>query len=58
MRKTVVDGSNTSGFQRTTLISTGGMLETSSEPVGISYYVLRRIAQESSIVMQPMRASA
>lgn len=40
MRKTVVDGSNTSGFQRTTLISTGGMLETSSEPVGISVLCL------------------
>ena len=36
MRKTVVDGSNTSGFQRTTLISTGGTLQTDSTPVGIS----------------------
>mgnify|MGYP001161191794 FL=1 len=40
MRKTVVDGSNTSGFQRTTLISTGGILQTSSEPVGISVLCL------------------
>ena len=40
MRKTVVDGSNTSGFQRTTLISTGGTLETSSHPVGISVLCL------------------
>lgn len=40
MRKTVVDGSNTSGFQRTTLISTGGTLETSSDPVGISVLCL------------------
>lgn len=40
MRKTVVDGSNTSGFQRTTLISTGGTLETKSGPVGISVLCL------------------
>jgi glutamyl-tRNA(Gln) amidotransferase subunit E len=31
MRKTVVDGSNTSGFQRTTHISFGGMLELPDE---------------------------
>ncbi|MDP7002077.1 MAG: Glu-tRNA(Gln) amidotransferase subunit GatE [Candidatus Thalassarchaeaceae archaeon] len=35
MRKTVVDGSNTSGFQRTTLIATGGNIETVSGSVGI-----------------------
>jgi len=35
MRKTVVDGSNTSGFQRTALISRGGVLETSEGKVGI-----------------------
>ena len=40
MRKTVVDGSNTSGFQRTTLISTGGILQTLSDPVGISVLCL------------------
>ncbi len=40
MRKTVVDGSNTSGFQRTTLISTGGVLQTNSSPVGISVLCL------------------
>lgn len=40
MRKTVVDGSNTSGFQRTTLISTGGVLQTPSDPVGISVLCL------------------
>ena len=40
MRKTVVDGSNTSGFQRTTLISTGGTLETTIGPVGISVLCL------------------
>ncbi len=36
MRKTVVDGSNTSGFQRTTLIATGGAVQTPSGAVGIS----------------------
>jgi len=35
MRKTVVDGSNTSGFQRTTLIATKGRIETDSGEVGI-----------------------
>ncbi len=40
MRKTVVDGSNTSGFQRTTLIATGGAVQTNSAPVGISLLTL------------------
>ncbi|MFA6420179.1 MAG: Glu-tRNA(Gln) amidotransferase subunit GatE, partial [archaeon] len=31
MRKTVIDGSNTSAFQRTTLVSIGGELEINSE---------------------------
>ncbi len=35
MRKTVVDGSNTSGFQRTALISRGGIIETSEGDVRI-----------------------
>lgn len=35
MRKTVIDGSNTSGFQRTVLIARGGYVETSSGRVGI-----------------------
>ena len=35
MRKTVVDGSNTSGFQRTALIAKNGFLETSFGRVGI-----------------------
>ncbi|MDP7445922.1 MAG: Glu-tRNA(Gln) amidotransferase subunit GatE [Candidatus Thalassarchaeaceae archaeon] len=35
MRKTVVDGSNTSGFQRTTLIATRGRIDTDSGEVGI-----------------------
>lgn len=40
MRKTVVDGSNTSGFQRTTLISTNGEISTQSGLVGISVICL------------------
>jgi Glu-tRNA(Gln) amidotransferase subunit E-like FAD-binding protein len=35
MRKTVIDGSNTSGFQRTVLIAREGYVETSSGKVGI-----------------------
>ena len=35
MRKTVVDGSNTSGFQRTTIVATHGKIETKSTQVGI-----------------------
>ena len=35
MRKTVVDGSNTSGFQRTTIVATDGIIEIDSSQVGI-----------------------
>ena len=35
MRKTVIDGSNTSGFQRTVLIARGGYVETALGKVGI-----------------------
>ena len=35
MRKTVVDGSNVSGFQRTALVATGGYVETSKGKVSI-----------------------
>jgi Glu-tRNA(Gln) amidotransferase subunit E-like FAD-binding protein len=35
MRKTVIDGSNTGGFQRTVLIARDGYLETSEGKVGI-----------------------
>ena len=40
MRKTVVDGSNTSGFQRTTLVSTDGELTVSGHRVGIDVLCL------------------
>jgi len=35
MRKTVVDGSNTSGFQRTTLVATDGKIQTNEGNVGV-----------------------
>jgi len=35
MRKAVIDGSNTSGFQRTSIIGLNGVIETSKGPVGI-----------------------
>ncbi|WP_254809585.1 Glu-tRNA(Gln) amidotransferase subunit GatE [Natronosalvus amylolyticus] len=40
MRKIVVDGSNTSGFQRSTLVATGGAIETSDGPVSIEDMML------------------
>ena len=40
MRKTVVDGSNTSGFQRTTLVATDGTIETDAGVVGIDVVCL------------------
>ncbi len=44
MRKTVIDGSNTSGFQRTVLIARGGYLETEFGKVGIEYVYLEEDA--------------
>lgn len=44
MRKTVIDGSNTSGFQRTLLIATGGYLETREGKVGITSIALEEDA--------------
>lgn len=35
MRKTVIDGSNTSGFQRTMLVATNGFVEVSGKRIGI-----------------------
>jgi glutamyl-tRNA(Gln) amidotransferase subunit E len=35
MRKTVIDGSNTSGFQRTSLVATGGSIDVDGGDVGI-----------------------
>ena len=52
MRKTVVDGSNTSGFQRTALIGVDGRLKTKQGDIGIPTLILeedsaRIIAEES-----------
>jgi len=44
MRKTVIDGSNTSGFQRTVLIAQDGFLETSFGRVGIATVCLEEDA--------------
>ena len=44
MRKTVIDGSNTSGFQRSVLIAKDGFLETKYGRVGISYVYLEEDA--------------
>lgn len=44
MRKTVVDGSNTTGFQRTMLISQGGYLEVDDEKIGVQSICLEEDA--------------
>ncbi len=47
MRKTVIDGSNTSGFQRTVLIAKGGYVETDQGRVGIDGIFLEEDAARS-----------
>ncbi|MEM4263703.1 MAG: Glu-tRNA(Gln) amidotransferase subunit GatE [Candidatus Woesearchaeota archaeon] len=44
MRKTVVDGSNTSGFQRTCLIARNGVLKTSEGNIGVPTIILEEDA--------------
>lgn len=56
MRKTVINGSNTSGFQRTVLIGHDGYVETSFGKVGIETIALeedsaREVSQEGRIVV-------
>ncbi len=46
MRKTVVDGSNTSGFQRTALVATKGYIETSLGKVRIANICLEEEAAQ------------
>lgn len=46
MRKTVVDGSNTSGFQRTALVATDGYIETSQGKVRIPTICLEEEAAQ------------
>src|SRR3972149_1023861 len=52
MRKTVVDGSNTSGFQRTVMIARDGFVETNAGRVGIDSVCLEedsaRVVREKS----------
>lgn len=47
MRKTVVDGSNTSGFQRTVMIARDGYVETSEGRVGIEALFLEEDSARS-----------
>jgi Glu-tRNA(Gln) amidotransferase subunit E-like FAD-binding protein len=49
MRKTVVNGSNTSGFQRTLLFAHDGYLDTSFGKVGIDYIFLEEDSARPSI---------
>ncbi|HDK42042.1 MAG TPA: Glu-tRNA(Gln) amidotransferase GatDE subunit E, partial [Candidatus Pacearchaeota archaeon] len=56
MRKTVINGSNTSGFQRTVLIAKDGYVETESGRVGIEGIALeedaaREISKQGKIVV-------
>ena len=44
MRKLVIDGSNTSGFQRTMLISQGGYLEADGKKIGVQSICLEEDA--------------
>jgi Glu-tRNA(Gln) amidotransferase subunit E-like FAD-binding protein len=50
MRKTVIDGSNTSGFQRTVLIAIDGFLETNHGRVGIESICLEE--DSARIILQ------
>ncbi len=44
MRKTVIDGSNPSGFQRTALVSVGGAIKINGKEVGVQAIVLEEDA--------------
>ena len=55
MRKTVVDGSNTGGFQRTCVVSLGGAIEVGGKQYGIQQISLeedaaRNVGEEGSVV--------
>jgi glutamyl-tRNA(Gln) amidotransferase subunit E len=55
MRKTVVDGSNTGGFQRTCVVSLGGGIEVDGKSYGIQQISLeedaaRNVGEEGSVV--------
>ncbi|HSB83672.1 MAG TPA: Glu-tRNA(Gln) amidotransferase subunit GatE [Nitrosarchaeum sp.] len=44
MRKTVIDGSNTTGFQRTMLVSQGGYIDVDGEKIGVQSICLEEDA--------------
>ena len=46
MRKTVIDGSNTTGFQRTMLIAQGGFIEVGKEKIGVQSICLEEDASK------------
>ncbi|NOJ28104.1 MAG: Glu-tRNA(Gln) amidotransferase GatDE subunit E [Nitrososphaera sp.] len=46
MRKIVIDGSNTSGFQRTMLVATGGYIEVAGKKVGVQSICLEEDASK------------
>lgn len=48
MRKTVIDGSNTSGFQRTALIGINGFIEVNGKKIGISSLCLEEDACQAT----------
>lgn len=56
MRKMVIDGSNTSGFQRTMLISQGGVLEANEKTVGVQSICLEedaaKLIKDSELVRE------
>ncbi len=55
MRKTVIDGSNTSGFQRTILIAHDGFVETSFGKIGIATIMLE---EDSARILEKSGNSA
>ncbi|MDD5022750.1 MAG: Glu-tRNA(Gln) amidotransferase subunit GatE [Candidatus ainarchaeum sp.] len=55
MRKIVIDGSNTSGFQRTMIIALGGFIETSRGKIGITSIALE---EESAGIVEKNKQSS
>ncbi|MFX1578155.1 MAG: Glu-tRNA(Gln) amidotransferase subunit GatE [Promethearchaeota archaeon] len=60
MRKIVIDGSNTTGFQRTTIIANGGMVTVGDKKIGIQTICLeedaaRKIAEDEKNNMRIYR---
>jgi glutamyl-tRNA(Gln) amidotransferase subunit E len=55
MRKTVIDGSNTTGFQRTCIVAIGGQIEIESKSVPIQHVGLeedaaRKVGEDSNLL--------